>query len=78
MMRLLMVLVVLLMVGVAMPGCEDEGSNAAADFGVQEGPRPKDQPKRPPPGPPVGGFTSSSEGTTTESPPPGDEDSSDD
>ena len=76
MMRLLMVLVVLLMVGVVMPGCEEQGStNAAADFGVEEGTRPKDKPKSAPPGPPAGeGFTSS--GDTTETPP--DEDESDD
>ncbi len=77
MMRLLMVLVVLAMVGVVMPGCEEQtSSNAAADFGVEEGTRSKDGPKRAPPGPPSDeGFTSSGD-DDTETPP--DEDESDD
>ena len=37
--------------GVMMTGCEDEGSNAAAEFGAQEGQRPKPAEKRAPPGP---------------------------
>ena len=63
MMRLLIVLVVLLMVGVVMPGCEQQASDdAAARFGVEEGTRSKDGPKRAPPGPPDGdGFQASGE-----------------
>ncbi len=73
MMRLLMVLIVLLMVGVAMPGCEEEGSSAAADFDVPEGKRPKDGPQRQPPGPPSDtGFTTGGS-ETTETPPPDDD-----
>ena len=73
MMRLLMVLIVLLMVGVAMPGCEEEGSSAAAEFGVEEGQRPKDKPQRQPPGPPSDtGFTTGGS-ETTETPPPDDD-----
>ena len=77
MMRLLMILVVLLMVGVAMPGCAEEGASAAADFDVPEGQRSKDQEPRDPPGPPSDtGFTT---GQTTETPPPDDDsDDSDD
>ena len=77
MMRLLMVFVVLVMVGVVMPGCEEQGStNAAADFGVEEGTRSKDGPTRAPPGPPSDeGFTSSGD-DEAETPP--DEDESDD
>ena len=79
MMRLLMVFVVLVMVGVVMPGCEEQAStNAAADFGVQEGTRSKDAPKRAAPGPPAGeGFTSSGD-DEAETPPDEDEEDSDD
>ncbi len=76
MMRLLMVSI-LLTVGVAMPGCEEKGSsNAAEQFDVQEGTRPKDGPKQKAPGPPGDqGFQSSGEETTE--PPPDEEDSDD-
>jgi len=50
MLRLLMVLVVVSSFGVALVGCEEEGSNAAAEFQTQEGRRPKGE-KKPPPGP---------------------------
>ncbi len=76
MMRLLTVCVVLLMVGAAMPGCKKKGSsNAAAQFDVEEGTRPKDAPPKKAPGPPEGGFEASSEETTE--PPPDEEDSDD-
>jgi hypothetical protein len=42
--------VVLLAFGVALPGCEDEGADAATEFGAQGGRRPKEE-KRPAPGP---------------------------
>jgi hypothetical protein len=51
-----MLLVALLTVGLFLPGCEDDGSSAAAEFGAQEGQRPKPKEKRPPPGPPQSGF----------------------
>ncbi len=54
--RLLMLLVALLTVGLFLPGCEEDGSSAAAEFGAQEGERPKTKEKRPPPGPDQGGF----------------------
>lgn len=54
--RLLMLLVALLTVGLFLPGCEEDGSSAAAEFGAQEGQRPKTKEKRPPPGPDQGGF----------------------
>ncbi|MEE8458351.1 MAG: hypothetical protein V3S08_00675 [Phycisphaerales bacterium] len=54
--RLLMLLVALLTVGLFLPGCEEDGSSAAAEFGAQEGQRPKTKEKRPPPGPEQGGF----------------------
>ncbi len=66
--RLLMLLVVLLMVGVFVPGCEEEGSSAASEFGVQEGQRPKDKEKRPPPGPAQGGFQEGEEDAAGDSP----------
>ena len=54
--RFLMLLVAVLMVGLFLPGCEDEeNATAAAEYGVQEGQRPKGE-KRPPPGPAEGGF----------------------
>ncbi len=56
MMRLLMLLVVVLAIAIVMPGCEESGSSAAADFGVQEGKRPKTGEQRPPPGPAQGSF----------------------
>ncbi len=77
MIRLLMAFVVLLMVGVvALPGCEEQSStDAAAQFGVQEGTRAKDQPKRAPPGPPAGeGFTASGGADADTSPDEGEED----
>ena len=76
MIRLLMAFVVLLMVGVvALPGCAEKSStDAAAQFGVQEGTRAKDKPKRAPPGPPSGeGFTASG-GDADTSPDEGEED----
>lgn len=54
--RLLMLLVALLTVGLFLPGCEEDGSSAAAEFGAQEGQRPKTKEQRPPPGPEQGGF----------------------
>jgi hypothetical protein len=76
MLRLLMVCV-LLTIGVAMPGCKDKGSgNAAKNFSVQEGPRPKDGPTKPPPAPPGSQGFQAGGGETTE-PPPDDEDSDD-
>ncbi len=56
MMRLLLILVVLLTVAIVMPGCEESGSSAAAEMGVQEGQRPKTREQRPPPGPAQGSF----------------------
>ena len=56
MMRLLMLLVVLLTVAIVMPGCEESGSSAAAEMGVQDGQRPKSREQRPPPGPQQGSF----------------------
>ena len=52
--RLVMLLIVILALGVpgvVMTGCEDESTDAAAEFGAQEGQRPKPAEKRPPPGP---------------------------
>ncbi len=72
--RLLMLLVVLLMVSLFLGGCEDEGSTAAADFGVQEGQRPKPKEKRPPPGPASGGFQEGEDGQAGDTPPPSDDD----
>ena len=48
--RFLILLVAMLMVGLFLPGCEDQGSSAAADFGAQEGQRPKPKEKRQAPG----------------------------
>ena len=71
--RLLMLLVVLLMVGLFLPGCEEEGTSAAAEFGAQEGERPKTKDKRPPPGPAQGGFQEGEGGAAGDTPPPGDD-----
>ncbi len=68
--RLLMLLVVLLMVGLFLPGCEEEGTSAAAEFGAQEGERPKTKEKRPPPGPAQGGFQEGEAGAAGDTPPP--------
>ena len=66
--RFLTVLVALLAVGLFLPGCEDEGSSAAAEFGAQEGQRPKDKEKRPPPGPAQGGFQEGDDDGAVDSP----------
>ncbi len=71
--RFLMLLVAVLMVGLFLPGCADEeNATAAAEYGVQEGQRPKDREKRPPPGPAEGGFQEGDDEDTTE-PPDGDD-----
>ena len=56
--RLLIMLIVLLAFGVAMPGCSDAGpgEEAAAKLDAQEGRRPKGEEKKAPPGPASGGF----------------------
>ena len=56
MMRFLMLLIVVLTVAIAMPGCEEEGASTAAELGIEEGQRPKDRAPRPPPGPASGSF----------------------
>ena len=66
--RFLILLVALLTVGLFLPGCEDEGSSAAADFGAQEGQRSKDKEKRPPPGPDQGGFQEGDDQDSVEPP----------
>ena len=66
--RFLTLLVALLTVGLFLPGCEDEGTNAAAEFGAQEGQRPKTKEKRPPPGPDQGGFQEGDDKDATEPP----------
>lgn len=68
--RILNLLVILLLVGLFLPACEEEGSSAAAEFGVQEGERPKPKEKRPPPGPAQGGFQEGEEGQAGDAPPP--------
>lgn len=74
--RFLMLLAVLLVVGLFMPGCEEQGASPAAEFGVQEGQRPKPAEKRPPPGPEQGGFQEGDPdqvpGSQPPPPPPGD------
>ena len=71
--RFLMLLVAVLTVGLFLPGCEDDGNaSAAAEYGVQEGQRPKNKEKRPPPGPADGGFQEGDAEDSTE-PPPGDD-----
>ena len=67
--RFLMLVIALLTVGLFLPGCEDEGSSAAAEFGAQEGQRPKTKEKRPPPGPAQGGFQEGDKDDSTEPPP---------
>ena len=70
--RFLLLLVAVLMVGLFLPGCEDEqNASTAAEYGVQEGERPKGE-KRPPPGPDQGGFQEGDDEDTTE-PPDGDD-----
>ena len=55
--RLMMLLAVLLAGVIVMPGCTDTSSDdAAAEFGVQSGQRPKTREQRPPPGPREGSF----------------------
>ena len=70
--RFLMLLVAVLMVGLFLPGCEDEQNvSASAEYGVQEGQRPKPKDKRPPPGPDQGGFQEG-QGDDSVDPPPDD------
>ncbi len=70
--RFLMLLATVLTVGLFLPGCEDEdNASAAAEYGVQEGERPKTE-KRPPPGPAQGGFQEGDEEGAVE-PPSGDD-----
>jgi len=71
--RFLMLLAAVLTVGLFLPGCEDDGNaSAAADYGVQEGERPKTKEQRPPPGPAQGGFQEGDEEGAVE-PPSGDD-----
>ncbi len=68
--RFLMLLVAVLTVGLFLPGCEDEQNvNAAAEYGVQEGERPKTKEKRPPPGPDQSGFQEGDTGAAGDPPP---------
>ena len=71
MMRLLMVLSLLVALGVGLSGCGgEESSQAASEFGVQEGERPKPQEKRAPPGPDgSAGFEASDPEQTTDDDP---------
>ena len=71
--RFLMLVIALLTVGLFLPGCEDEGSSAAAEFGAQEGQRPKTKEKRPPPGPAQGGFQEGDQDDDATEPPPDDD-----
>ncbi len=68
--RFLMLLFAVLLVGLFLPGCEDEqNASAAAEYGVQEGQRPKPAEKRPPPGPAQGGFVEGDDDGTVDPPP---------
>ena len=69
MMRLMMLLAVLLAGVIVMPGCEESSDDAAAEFGVQSGQRPKTRDQRPPPGPVQGSFQEGDEDQVPEDKP---------